>query len=289
MNHSPDHQIEQLAVSLGEKLRRQRLEAGLSLETASADLKIMVRHLKALEEGSVAKLPSMIAGRGFLKNYARYLRLNVQETLAEFDALAEKMSPKKIYPGGNLPKPNHFNYFAYGAVLLLVLIVLSAWLRRNPAPPALEHKLAQESAAVGVLPADLPPVGELAPAQIQAALQPATDQVPKVEPATAADNKPKPLTLTIATKPPAPPPPSAPPSGHVFVLETTDKCWLDVVVDGQRVYQETLPAGSRQTWTVKRSLALKVGNAGGLRVYQNGQLLPPLGGQGEVAKKEYNP
>lgn len=269
MSESSNYQIEELAVSLGEKLRQKRLALSLSLEQASADLKIMTKHLTALEAGSVAKLPSLIAGRGFLKNYARYLKLNIKEVLAEFDALAEKMSPKKIYPGGNLPSPNRFNYFVYAGVVLLVIVIASAWLRRNPTPPPLARELAKESAAIGFLPDDQPLANK------QEAPDQAKNQTVTISPPPAKN---QPGTTSTA---------SATISGHSFVLEITEKCWLDVVADGKEVFQETLQAGEKQTWTIKHSLYLKAGNAGGLKIYQDGRSLPPLGGRGEVIKKEF--
>lgn len=70
--------------ALGAILRDTRLALGRSLEDAERQTRILVRHLAALEAGEFGQLPPGIYARGFMHNYAAYLRLNPQEMVRLF-------------------------------------------------------------------------------------------------------------------------------------------------------------------------------------------------------------
>lgn len=70
--------------ALGAILRDTRLALGRSLEDAERQTRILVRHLAALEAGEFDQLPPGIYARGFMHNYAAYLRLNPQEMVRLF-------------------------------------------------------------------------------------------------------------------------------------------------------------------------------------------------------------
>ncbi len=77
-------------LTVKEILRKARLEKGVELASASKDLRIQMRFLKALEDGDWNQFDGPAHVRGFLRNYADYLGLNVGEVLAfwrrEYDA-----------------------------------------------------------------------------------------------------------------------------------------------------------------------------------------------------------
>ncbi len=74
------------AEQLGSELRAAREGRELTLPQAEAGTRIRAHYLAALEEGNVAALPSAVQGRGFLRNYARYLGLDGDVFVARFDA-----------------------------------------------------------------------------------------------------------------------------------------------------------------------------------------------------------
>jgi len=71
---------------LGLWLRRARENQQLSLPDVEKALRIRRRYLQALEVGDYTALPGEIQARGFLRNYARFLHLPVEEALARYDA-----------------------------------------------------------------------------------------------------------------------------------------------------------------------------------------------------------
>ncbi|MEA2020454.1 MAG: helix-turn-helix domain-containing protein [Patescibacteria group bacterium] len=68
--------------SVGEILKKTRKKQGYSLLEVSEELKIHPRFLKALESGDYNVFAHTLHAKGFLKNYADFLGLNVSEVLA---------------------------------------------------------------------------------------------------------------------------------------------------------------------------------------------------------------
>ncbi len=64
---------------LGPRLRARRETLGLSLEDVEAAIRIRARYLLALESDEWQRLPGEVVGRGFLQNYADFLKLDGYE------------------------------------------------------------------------------------------------------------------------------------------------------------------------------------------------------------------
>jgi len=75
-------------LTLGERLKKIRLERRLSLADVSKSTKIQMKYLAFLEDGEYSKLPADVYVKGFLKSYANYLGLS--ETVLIKQYLREK-------------------------------------------------------------------------------------------------------------------------------------------------------------------------------------------------------
>lgn len=87
--------------TIGQRLKREREARFLTLERASADTRIRTVFLQALESDDYSVMPSAAQGRGFLRNYAEYLNLNIDEMIAEIQRNAP---PPEV--SGPLPQVN---------------------------------------------------------------------------------------------------------------------------------------------------------------------------------------
>ena len=67
---------------LGDALRQQREQMGVTLEQAAEDTRIREKFLQALESGDYQSLPGTVYTKGFLRNYAHYLNVDPEEMLA---------------------------------------------------------------------------------------------------------------------------------------------------------------------------------------------------------------
>ncbi len=71
--------------SVGQQLRAAREEQNLSLEKIEELTKIKIDHLRSLEEGRFEAFSAPIYVRGFVRNYAATLKLNIPKILSALD------------------------------------------------------------------------------------------------------------------------------------------------------------------------------------------------------------
>lgn len=83
--------------SVGEKLRRARLEKRLSLEQVYKQTKVYPHVLEALEQDRAHNFLSFIYIKGFLKTYAQYLGLDTEKLLQEYiDSQKAETAPAEV-------------------------------------------------------------------------------------------------------------------------------------------------------------------------------------------------
>lgn len=73
------HDAPSQGVRIGALLRERRETLGLSLQDAETAIRIRAAYLMALENDDWPSLPGEVVGRGFLKNYAEFLKLDSAE------------------------------------------------------------------------------------------------------------------------------------------------------------------------------------------------------------------
>ena len=135
--------------NFGERLKREREMREVSLEELTKATRISTRFLLALENEDWEKLPGGVFGHGFVRTIARYLGLDEESLLGEYDmarggqALAEPAKPEERIPS----PPKWLPVAAVFVVLLIVIGLFYAgrygW-RRYAA-----HRLAKQSAVSG--------------------------------------------------------------------------------------------------------------------------------------------
>lgn len=69
----------------GGKLRSARTSRGYSLDAIAGELNILKRHVQAIEEENFDALPQFAFARGFVMNYAKFLELDADEFVREFE------------------------------------------------------------------------------------------------------------------------------------------------------------------------------------------------------------
>ena len=88
--------------TVGSILKKARGKRGLSLNEVKEATRIHPRFLKALEEGSYSVFSSPVLLKGFLRTYARFLELDVEEVMAffrrEYDESRAKRDIKGVGP-----------------------------------------------------------------------------------------------------------------------------------------------------------------------------------------------
>jgi len=108
--------------NFGERLKREREMREVSLKEVTVATRIGSRFLEALENEDWAKLPGGVFNRGFVRSIARYLGLDEEDLLAEYDeARGEQVTEATPALDNRIPSPPKWIFAA--AVLAIVLVL----------------------------------------------------------------------------------------------------------------------------------------------------------------------
>jgi len=73
------------SLTLGEKMKKIRENAGVSLAEIASHTKIKKDYLRKIEQGNYDDLPFDVYVKGFLRSYAKYLGLNSKKIVSQFE------------------------------------------------------------------------------------------------------------------------------------------------------------------------------------------------------------
>src|SRR5215467_5002699 len=131
----------------GERLKRERELREVSQKELTAGTRISTRYLDALENEEWHKLPGGAFSRGFVRSIARYLGLDEEGFLADYDLARGDQSMPAPQPYENkIPRPPIWIPIAMllGAILILSALVaggIYGWRRY------LAHRAAKQSSS----------------------------------------------------------------------------------------------------------------------------------------------
>jgi len=231
--------------SLGAYLQELRVARGLSLEEVSRATRVGQRYLKALETDALDTLPAPVFAKGFIRAYCQALGEPPDEALARYQELVGE----PVRSATPAIQPRRPEARGRGPVLislvLLIILGLSLFI-------------------------------------VTLALQRRTERVAR----PAAPPLPLPVAPAVAAGPGSPDSAKAAEDRPVrLVARTSEPTWVSVQTDDGRVFTELLPAGATREWISPKRFILTIGNAGGITLELNGQLLPPLGARGAVVRE----
>ena len=245
---------------------------GVTLQEISAATKISVRFLKSIENEEFSRLPGGIFNRSFVRAYARYLGLDEDPLLEEYQLAARtqgdvdlsQFSPPKIH---SRPE-RHSRHSLWAGVIAIGLLALGYILWRHshrPVQVPLTAKSSSTSQPATGSPSS-PASGTHGSAQpvnakavgVLAATSTITPATPKLPPVTDTDGK---LVLQIAA---------------------TERSWVAVDADGKTMMQGVMDPNTVKTFKADASFDVLTGNAQGVILTLNGQTQKSLGREGEV-------
>ena len=261
---------------VGYTLRQERERQNLSIEDIEQGTAIRSVYIEAIENGEYDKLPGAIYTKGFIKNYAKFLEMDVESITKEFatdmaELAAEKETvkaaqtatedipapEKKVEPerksiGYSIQDDNRgsSSKLIVAAVVLIAAIAggLWSWLSGSDGDVATVN----------------PPVKQEQPVQPEP--QPA-------EPTPVANANPAPTPKT---------------DGVAIQARFNDRCWALVTVDGTVVQEGVIDGGQTLSWEGKDNITFRLGNAGAVEFFQDGKSLGVQGAIGDVVDKTFS-
>ncbi len=113
-----------IALSPGTKLASARNAMGWTVEQVAAQLKLATRQVVALEADDYAALPEPAVVRGFIRAYAKLLKLDAAPLVAlisvdEGEARLEQSTNRE-----NSGSPSRIKLIVFGVVLLLAVLLV---------------------------------------------------------------------------------------------------------------------------------------------------------------------
>jgi cytoskeleton protein RodZ len=245
----------------GERLKRERELRGVSRDEVCAATRIGSRYLEALENEQWGTLPGGVFNRGFVRAVARFLGLDEDDLLAEYDHAISEQAPQielsVTSPVQQDPPRTSTARFVLLASLCLIVLLGTSWLGWR------WHYNALRQATN-----DRIPVSSI----VQAASQ------PNATPANVSEDVSK-----TASMPPAA---SASPSGIEaqgleLKIEAGKETFVTVSTDGTKAFEGSMIAGQSRTFMAQNAIYISAKDAGALLLELNGQTLAPLGPPGQ--------
>ena len=253
---------------IGDLLRRERERQNLSIKDIEKATSIRALYIDAIEKGEYKTLPGEVYAKGFVRNYANYLKLNANEIVNAFN---EEMHPQEELQDAagsssaeearqeQSAERNREEY-------------------RGPKITSLES-YPMEKKSHGVRNALMVAAAVFVVA-FAALIAFGGDEEPSA-PAPRAKTQ----TQQGQKQTEAAPKPAA--DGVEMKLSFTDRCWTEVVVDGKTEFEGTAEKGKVLTLKGKDKVHITAGNAGALNYSLNGKDMGAIGQKGEVVEKTF--
>ncbi len=249
----------------GEELAQARLAKGISLIDISAETRINLKFLEAIERGQFQILPQTYV-RAFLREYTLSLSLDPNDVLQRYDSIQQESHSRKSdevvtqhtstqakISTGDIknqllklsPLQRNLAFGIFLVVIVVLVIVLANMKKESDSvKPVVEipfDRVIRESEA-----ASIPPPSA------------AVDSVPVFK-AQQKDS----LRLEITT---------------------LDSVWISLLIDDTKGAEYLFAPNRKRMWVAKERFAITMGNAGGATFQLNGKDIGSLGKPGAVVR-----
>ena len=262
--------------SPGTRLKRLRLEKGISLEEVHKKTKVHLNILKAIEEDNLINF-SPVYLKGFLKIYCRFLGVDPHDYIPEYkepeykavltDKLKEDAAKQVSFfqitanAIGRL-KPYIKNLKRKNIIVTLVVILGIIFFFKLGKIVSTKgessKKITRPATAIK-----------------------ASDKRTKTAKASQRDSATtkvvsSPSTITI--------PQDKPVTVIKLGIRAKEDCWIQLKADGRMIFQNILKKGRYESWQADQRIEFSLGNAGVVDLEVNGKLVSNLGRRGQVIK-----
>ncbi len=127
-------------ISYGARLAMQRQSAGLGVTDVAAQLRLHPNQVRAIEQEDLARLPAPAYVRGFVRSYARMLKIDPSPLLSDLNAKLEPARESVVDGGATDYSAAHaasrerkLPQWMFGtALLILIALGVLGWLANQP-------------------------------------------------------------------------------------------------------------------------------------------------------------
>lgn len=275
-------------MSIGANLKEAREKQGLSLKDLQEKTKIRSKYLAALESEEYELIPGEAYVKAFIKGYADYLNLDGAQLLDEYNQIKEMERKAKEEEETTENEKNenpsilHNKVFLSSLVVLFILLVVgfvvyNVFLLNDSKNEV--NNIADENYNLDIVANknEIESKNELE--QDDIVVENDYNEVKEVSSQANSlfnngSNKDETVLKRLDSK------------KKIIKLIVIDRSWLEIAVDGNKVFTGILEKGEEKEYTGYEKLNLTIGNAAGIKVKIDKQESGPWGRKGEVVKKE---
>lgn len=237
---------------LGKLLKEKREANGLSIQDVSNILKINPYYINSIENADIKAFPAEVFFKGFIKNYANFLKLDISDAFKQ-DSVIEKSETIKdinIKQSSSKSKNDSKKFsiipVGYAIIGFIVIFIILSWARvvyiNNKAKSEIEKKQNTSFKTMTT-------VKELA----------------------LHEQKKKLLSDSGEVK-----------SKEIIIIRAKEDCWVEARTDDTKIYQGLLIGGEERKIAYKKGMYIKLGNAGAVELNVKGEIKKDIGKKGEV-------
>ena len=251
-------------MSVGPRLRRARLDAGLTLDAVFEITKVPMWILQAIERDDVAHVPGGVFIRGYLTSFARAVGLDSNEIVSSHFGPPPEPAPA---PPPVVQRPGYTGTPLWQVAALMVLIVATVIVWRDAWRTDVAAAEPAPQLATPAPPAFHPPT----PPVVMA-----SNVAPRVAPVAPTEGAAAPVAPTEAKL--------------KVQLHATGATWIEATSDGARQAYRMLQPGEDLQLNAQKEVHLRIGDASAATYSVNGvPVEAPLGAAGVVRELTITP
>lgn len=263
-------------VSYGARLAMQRQSAGLGVTDVAAQLRLHPNQVRAIEQEDLARLPAPAYIRGFVRSYARMLKIDPSPLLSDLNAKLEPARESVLDGGATDYSAAHaasrerkLPQWMFGAALLILIALgVVGWLANQPQ----QQPLPPTPAALPAAPAAAPAMASTEPAA-QIITSEATASPGTASPAAASEATASEAAASTAAADPVPAPTDtaeptvassviASGAAPTLVLRFNGASWAEVTDRGGKILLSQLSSeGAEHALDGELPLTVVIGDA----------------------------
>lgn len=283
-------------MNVGVYLQGIRKDQGKTIDEVANQIFIRPALVRAIEDGNWNALPEPIFVQGFIRRYADHLGLDGLEIAKQFrppqvsivpdlqllnggasdrvvppqessisKILSEAPPPRQSEPLNSVNLESGVWKWALGLLVIGAFTGIAVWFGTQSSP-----RIANTNASEPLAQSEV---------ESEPSVTPNTSPVNASNSDSAASTESPETAANESTG-------SAP---ITFNVNLEGDSWMRIQVDGEQVYEGTLPLGTRESWTAENELRITAGNSGAVLYSFNGSDEAPLGSPGSVTNLTLTP
>lgn len=296
---------------IGDTLREARERQNLSIKDIEKGTSIRALYIESIEKGEFDKLPGNAYTKGFIRNYANFLKLDADACVRQYneennpEEVAAKEAAKRAEEAAEAEQQAAYEKREAEKSRSRSGIFGSSHRSESTKP---ERAAAPRQEAPRVSISDFESrvesshhrqtllMGIIAVLVIAAGayfLFGSDDETASKQPQTKVTTQAKTTTTSSSSQQQQQQAAAKPVEEKKQYTDVqvsakfSERCWVSVKADGKTIFEGTIDEGTSKDWKAEKELKITAGNAGAVELTYNGENKGILGGEGEVVEKTY--